>query len=178
LVEGLGHQVAVVVEKAPAAVELDGRIAVGYLEVKEFGVVLARCGLGEIEKLRSNSFSAMGSLDEEFVNPCAFAAIFEAVVKTDHQVADRRILFADEIGDAVNRIFKKLGETGPDRAFVKLFRPGVIRLHVAHHQKQQFEICQSGTGASEGHEKQCHLCKKVELATRIILRRGRSLDRE
>ena len=174
MVEGLGHQVPVVVEEAPAAVELDGGIAVGDLEVKELGVVLARCGLGEIEKLRSNSLSAMRSLDEEFVNPCAFAAIFEAVVETDHQVADRRVFFADEIGDAVNRVFEKLGEIGADRAFVKVFRPGIIGLHVAHHRKQQFEICESGTGASEGHEKQCHLCKKVELATRIILRSGRS----
>ena len=67
-----------VIDETAATVEFDGGVAVGDLEVKEFGVVLAGGVLCEVKKLRANSLSAMGGLYEEFVNPCAFAAIFEA----------------------------------------------------------------------------------------------------
>ena len=41
LIQRLGHQVAVVIEKAAAAIEFDGGVAVVDLEVKEFGMVLS-----------------------------------------------------------------------------------------------------------------------------------------
>ena len=104
MVEGLGHQVTRMIDEAAAAVEFDGGVAVVDFEVEKFGFVLASGGFGEIKKLRADSLSAMGSLDEEFVNPRALPTVFEAVVETDHQIADRRKLFVSEVDHAVNRI--------------------------------------------------------------------------
>jgi hypothetical protein len=131
-IEDFGHEVALVILEAASAVEFDGGVAVGNLEVKEFGVVLAAGGLCQVEKLRANSLPAMGCLDEEFVNPCAFAAVFEAVVETNHQIADWLAFFAGEIDNAVNRIVQKFGQSPADRGLVKGLRPGIVVLHVAH----------------------------------------------
>ncbi len=139
-VQGFGHEVAVVVEEAAATVEFDGGVAVVDLEVEEFGVVFARGGIGEIEKLGADSLSAVGGFDEEFVDPSAFAAVFEAVVEADHEVADWRGFLADDVDDAINRVLQKLGEIGAERGFVERLRPGIVRLHVAHHWEQRFQI--------------------------------------
>jgi len=162
-VEGLGHQVAGVIREAAAAVEFDGGVAVSDFEVKEFGVVFARGGLGEVKKLGANALSAMRSFDEEFINPCAFAAVFEAVVEADHQVADRVEFFADDVDDAVTGILQKFVEIHADRGFVKGLRPWIVLLHMAHHQKQGIEICGSGTCDGDGHEMRGHLCRKNEI---------------
>jgi hypothetical protein len=118
-VEGFGHEVAVMIEEASTAVEFDGGVAVIDLEVKEIGIVLAGGGLGKVKEMRANSLSAMGRLDEEFVNPRAFATVFEAVVETGHQIADQRRLFTDKVNDAVRSILQKLGEIRANRRFVK-----------------------------------------------------------
>jgi len=131
-IEVFGHEVAVMVEEAAAAVEFDGGVAVGDLEVKEFGLVFAGSGFGEIEKLGANSLSAVGGFDEEFVNPRAFAAIFEAVVETNHEISDRRIFFPNKIDDAVGRILQKLGEGSADRGLVEGLGPRIGLLHEAH----------------------------------------------
>ena len=121
-----------VIVEAAAAVEFYRGVAVGDLEVKELGVVFTGGGLGKIEKLRADSLSAMGRFDEKFVNPCAFAAIFEAVIETDHQIADWLAFFANEMGNAVERIPQKFGQSPADRWLVKGLRPGIVLLHTAH----------------------------------------------
>ena len=102
-----------VVEEAAATVEFDGGVAVVDLEVEEFGLVFARGGIGQVEKLGADSLSAVGGFDEEFVDPGAFAAVFEAVVEADHEVADWRGFLAD---DGVDELLfnAKLGGSGLD----------------------------------------------------------------
>jgi len=152
-----------VIREAAAAVEFNGGVAVGDFEVEKFGAVFARGGLGEVKKLGANSLSAMGGFDEEFVNPRAFAAIFEAVVEANHQIADQRVSFPNKIDDAVDRILQKLGEIGANRGFLKRLRPGIVLLHVEHHREQGFDICGSGTGNGDGHGTQSRLCRKNEV---------------
>ena len=98
-----------VVEEAAAAVEFNGRVAVVNLKMKEFGVVLAGHGFGEVEKLRANSLSSVRGFYKEFVDPSAFTTIFQAVVEADHQICDRGRLLPDNIDNATNRIHEKLG---------------------------------------------------------------------
>ena len=143
-VEAFGHQVTLMIEEATAAVEFDGGVAVGDLEMEEFGFVLARDGFGEVKKLCADSLSAMRSLDGEFVNPRSLAAVFETVVEADHQVADGHKFFSDEVNHAVNRIRQQLGQIRADRGLVEWLRPGIIRLHVAHHLEEEFEVSQRG----------------------------------
>ena len=50
--------------------------------------------------------------------------------------------------------------------------PGIVVLHVAHHGKQGFKIWKSGTGDGVGHVEIGALCKEIEIATRIILRKA------
>ena len=123
------------IEEAAAAVEFDGWVAVGDFEVEEFGLVFAGGGFGEIEELCANSLSAVGSFDEEFINPGAFAAVFEAVVEADHEVCDWRELFANDIDNTVDGILQKLGEICAESGFVEWLGPGIVLLHVAHHWK-------------------------------------------
>jgi hypothetical protein len=163
LIEGLGHEVALVFSKAAAAVEFYGGVAVIDFEVEKFGFVLASGGFGEIKKLRANSLPAVRSLDEEFVNPRTLSAVFEAVVETDHQIADRRKLFVREVDHAVNRIRQQLGKIRADRGLVEWLRPGIIFLHEAHHRKQGFDICGSGTCNRDGHEMRSRLSKENEI---------------
>ena len=145
-VESFGHQVAVVIEETAAAVEFDGGVAMVDFEVEDFGLVFAGDGFGEIEKLRADSLSAMGGFAEEFVNPRAFAAVFEAVVETDHEVADWRGFFADDVDDAVERVLQEFGKICAERGFVEWLRPGIIFLHAMHHDENGFEIGESGLG--------------------------------
>jgi len=144
--------VAVVVEEAAAAVEFDGRVAVGDFEVKEFGVVLAGGCLGQVKQLCANSLSAKRSFDEEFVNPCALASIFQAAVETDHQAADWRRFFTDNVDNAVDRVLKKLGEIRAEGRLIERLCPWIIRLHVAHHSEKSFEIGGGGLGDGDRHE--------------------------
>jgi hypothetical protein len=160
-----------VVEEAAAAVEFEGGVAVGDFKVEEFGVVFAGGGFGEIEKLGANSLSAMGGFDEEFVDPCAFAAIFEAVVETDHEISHWLEFFADDVNDTTRGIRKKLGKTGVQCRLVKRLRPRIGLLHVAHQEEQRFEICESGASDGDWHETRSRLRKKIKFTRRMILRR-------
>jgi len=150
-IQGLGYQVALVVEEATAAIEFDGRVAMSDLEVKEFSVVLAAGGFGEIKKLRADSLSAVRNLDEEFVNPGAFAAVFEAVVETDHQIADWVKIFANYIDNTVDRIEEKFSEIRADHRLVESLGPGIVFLHATHHDENGFEIGGSGLGDGARH---------------------------
>ena len=139
------------VGEAAATVEFDGRVAVGDFEVKEFCVVFARDALGKVEELRADSLSAMGSFDEEFVYPGAFATIFQAVIETDHQICDWRRLFTGNVDDAINRIREKFSDIRADCWLVEELGPGVVFLHVAHHGKQGIELGGSGLVDGERH---------------------------
>ncbi len=77
-----------VVLEVAAAVEFDGRIAVGDFEVEVVSGVLAGRGFGEVEEVGANSLSAMSGQDEELIDPGAFATIFETEIEADDEVGD------------------------------------------------------------------------------------------
>ena len=99
-----GHEIALVVDEAATAVQFQCAVAVVYFEMKELGAVFARSGFSEIEELSANSLPSMRGVDEYLINPCAFTAILEAKVETDHQIADRCLVIADQINEAEMRI--------------------------------------------------------------------------
>jgi len=83
----------------------------------------------------------MGPFDKEFVNPGADAAVFETVVKTDHQVTDGgRRVFAHDKGEAIDRVLQQLREVGADGGFVEVLFPRVIELHKAHQFEKGFDV--------------------------------------
>lgn len=112
LIEGLGQEETLLLREAATTVEVDGGIAVADLEVQEFYVVFERGAFGEIQKLRTNSLPTVGGLDEEFINPGAFAPIFEAVFKTDDEIADWGGVFPRYKSDAVDGILEEFGKIG------------------------------------------------------------------
>jgi len=142
----------VVVGEAAAAVEFDGGVAVVDFEVEDFGAMFAGGGFGEIEELGANALPAVGGFHEEFVNPGAFAAVFEAVVEAEDQVGDGGDLFAHYIDDAIDGILQEFGEVGADCGFVERFFPRIVKLHVAHQREQGFEVCGSGERDGDGHK--------------------------
>ena len=139
------------VGEAAAAVEIDGGVAMVDFEVEDLGVVLARGLLGEVEELGANSLPTMRPFDEEFVNPGAFATVFEAVVETDHKVGDWRGIFADEVDDTVDGILQKFDKVAANRGFVEGLLPRIVKLHVVHHREEGFEIGGGGLGDGKGH---------------------------
>ena len=140
-------------DEAAAAVEIDGGVAVVHFEMKDSGVVFAGRSFGEIQELCPDSLPAVGGLDKEFVNPRALAAVFEAVVKADHQIADGRRFFSDNVHDAIDMVLKKLGEIRAHGRFAESLRPGIVVLHVSHHLQQGLEIGEGGTGDGRGHKR-------------------------
>src|SRR5579883_6373 len=113
--------------------------------------------LGLVQELSANSLSAMAGLNEKFVNPGAFATVFEAVIEADHQIADRCRDFTDDISDAVKGILQELGEIGANGGFVKGFFPRIVELHVAHHREEDFEIGEGSLVDGYGHVGSCGL---------------------
>jgi hypothetical protein len=112
---------------------------------------LTRSGFSERKQLAADSLPAMLSFDEEFVNPGAFAAVFEAVIETEDQVADERCCIADEVGDATNGILEKLDQIRAECGLVEGIRPGIVELHAAHQVENGFEIGGGGLGDGERH---------------------------
>jgi len=137
--------------KAAAAVKLDGGVAMVDFEVEDLGAVLAEGAVSEVEELRANSLPAMGALDKELVDPGAFAAIFEAVIEADHEIADGARILADDVDDAIGGILQEFGEVGANGGLVEGFFPGIVELHVAHHHEEGFEISEGGLGDGDGH---------------------------
>lgn len=150
-VQGLGHEVAVVVGEAAAAVEVDGGIAVVDFEVKDLGAMISGGLFGKLEELRANSLLAVPGFDEKLVNPGASAAVFEAVVEADDQVGDGSGIFPHDKGDAVDGILQEFGQIGADGRFVEGLFPGIVELHVAHQDEEDFEIGKRGLGGGGGH---------------------------
>ena len=103
----LGHKIAVVVDKASAAVEFDGTVTVVDLEMEGSRAEMAGRNLCQIEELRANSLPPVGGFDEEFVDPGTFAAIFEAEIETNDEVGDGSLLVARQVGDAVIKFWKR-----------------------------------------------------------------------
>ena len=120
------------IEEAAAAVEFVGGIAVIDFEVQKLGAVFARGAFGQFQELRANSLPSMRGCDEEFVDPGAFAAVFEAEVEADDQVGDGILVFADEIGEAEVGIVEKLVKIFADGGFIENFGPGIVALHLPH----------------------------------------------
>ena len=121
-----------VVDVAAAAVELDSRIAMADLEVKELGVMLASAGLGQVEELGADSSPSVGGFDKQFINPSALAAVFQAVVETDHKVGDWPFGIPDQAGYTVGRALKQLRQVGADRVLAEGLRPRIGLLHFFH----------------------------------------------
>jgi hypothetical protein len=152
-VEGFGHEVALVIEEAAAAVEFDGGISVGDFEMKIVRVMLAGNAFGEIEKLGANSLPAMGLFDEKLVNPGALALIFEAIVETDDEIGDGSVIYAREIGDAEKGIVEELGKIFLDDGVVEGLGPGIVGLHELHEGEQIVEFGGSGELDGDGHDR-------------------------
>lgn len=136
--ERFGHQIALVIEEAAAAVKFDSAIAVVDLEVEELGAVLARSGFGQVEELSADALAAMRGFDEELVDPGAFAAIFEAEVETDGKIRDGGLFVTRKIDEAVGGSLEKVGKIFSNDEFVEGFGPRIFELHVAHQEPDGF----------------------------------------
>ena len=140
------------VGKTTPAVELDGGIAVVDFKMQDLGVVLAGDLFGDFEKLGANSLPTMGAFDKEFVNPGADAAVFEAIVKADHQVTNgRKRIFARDIGEAIDRVLQQFRKVDADGGFVEGLFPGVVDLHVAHQFEKGFGVGEGSLPYGDGH---------------------------
>jgi hypothetical protein len=153
----LSHQAAVVVEETAAAVELDSGIAVSYLEMEGLPAKLERGRFGEVQKLSGDTLPAMGGLDEEFIDPGAFAAIFEAEIEADDEVGHRDLFVASQIDDAILRIAEKFREIISNDGFAEWNGPRIVALHVAHQGEQCIEVGGSGALDGDGHERSPNL---------------------
>ena len=88
------------VHETAAAIEFDRAVAVVHFQVQKLGAVLTRNSFGKLEKFGANSLASMGRLDEKFVDPRTFAAVFQAEIEADDQIADRDLLIASQIDQA------------------------------------------------------------------------------
>lgn len=138
------------VDEAAAAVEFDGGVAVGDFEMKSLRAAFERGGFGEVEKLRGDAFTAVSGQDEEFVDPCALAAIFQAEIKTDGEVGDGDLPVPGKKNQAVDRIMQKLLEVMANDELVEGFIPRVVQLHLEHEVKQRADIGGSCAVKREG----------------------------
>src|SRR5579862_6880625 len=84
----LRHQVAMVIYETEAVIEFDGGIAVVYFQVDHGDAELFCLVREEFEHLRSNAASPMRTAHEEFIDPGAAAAVFQAVVEGHDDIAD------------------------------------------------------------------------------------------
>lgn len=98
------------VHEPATAIEFDCAVAVAHFQVQELGTVLTSGNFRKTEKVGANSLPSMGRLDEEFVDPGSFATVFEAEIKANDQIANRDLLIASEIDQAIVRVAQKHGE--------------------------------------------------------------------
>ena len=90
-----------VIDEPSPAVEFDGWIAMSDLEVKKMSLLLCGDALGHIEKFGGYSLPAVAGMNEQLIDPSAFAAVFETVVETNDKVADRLFGNSGEISQAI-----------------------------------------------------------------------------
>lgn len=132
VLEPFGHQIAVMINEATAAIEFDRGVAVGDFEMKGVRAVFDRGGFREVEKLPGYSPPAMGWLDEEFIDPRAFAVILQTEIEADDEIGDRRVFIAGEEDESIGRILQQLQKIFSHDGFVRRLVPRVVELHVAH----------------------------------------------
>jgi len=97
-----------VVDEAATAVELDGQITVVNFQVQELRMMFAGRVFGKIEELSANSLPSMRGFDEEFVDPSAFAAIFQTEIEADDEIGDWGLLVVYKINEAEMCVAEKL----------------------------------------------------------------------
>jgi len=120
------------VHETAAAIEFDCAVPVVHFQVQKLGALLTRNSFRKIEKLGANSLASMGRLDEKFVDPRAFAAIFQAEIEADDQIADRDLLIPGQIDRAIVSVAQKHAEILAQNDFVEDLRPRIILLHLVH----------------------------------------------
>lgn len=148
----LGHEVAFMVYEAATAIKLNCGIAVGHLQVEELRAVLERGPLGQLQQLRTDSLPSMRRLHEEFVDPGALAAIFQAVIEANCEIGDGLAAVRDQVDKPVEGIGQKLGKTRANRSFEEWLGPRIAALHLAHQGEYGFEVKQNCLRDAKGHE--------------------------
>ena len=140
-----------VLGKATAAVEVDGRVAAVHFEVQCLGTGFARPVFGELEGRGADTLSAKTLFDEELVDPGAFAAVLEAVVEAEDDVADGTRGIADQPGEAEGRVVEHLPDAAKRAFLIERNGPGIVHLHGPHEVKQRFGIVRQGGAVVYGH---------------------------
>jgi hypothetical protein len=140
------------IDESATAVQLDGTITVVHFQMKSLCAVLARGGFRKVEQLRANSLPPMRRFDEQFIDPGALAAIFQAEVETNDQIGDGSAILADQINDAMARVEQKFGKILSYAGFVERLGPWIVVLHVAHQEKDGIDVGKSGKNNREWHE--------------------------
>src|SRR5580704_14867278 len=100
----LRHEIAVMIFKSCAPVELERGIAVIDFEVNHGSSEFLCLSCKEFQNPRADALSAIRTANEEFIDPRAPAAIFEAVVEGHHDVTDRLSVDRNEPDAAQQRI--------------------------------------------------------------------------
>src|SRR6201993_4348417 len=119
--------------------------------MKALAVALARGGFCQVEELGANSLPSMGGLDKKLIDPGTLAAVFQAVVETDDQIADGGSLHAGDIDDAKDGILQKLRKIRFHNVWVEGLGPGIVVLHMAHQDEQVVEVARRGAFDGDGH---------------------------
>jgi hypothetical protein len=143
----------VVIDECAAAVEFDGTIAVVHLQMESLRAVLARGGFREVQQPCANSLPSVRRFDEQFIDPGALAAIFQAEVETNDQVGEGSVILANQVNKATARIGKEFGKIFSYPGFVEWLSPWIIVLHVAHQEEQGVNVGKSGAKNRKWHEK-------------------------
>src|SRR5581483_3016903 len=94
----------------------------------------------ELQRLRTYAASAILLAHKELIHPSALAAIFQAVVEAEHDVADNFLIETDHPEAPECRIAKQVRGRLSSAAIGKLARPGIVSLHFAHERNQQIEV--------------------------------------
>jgi hypothetical protein len=134
------HEIAVVVYKPASSIELDGTVSVIDLQAKSPGAVLARDVLGEVQELCTNSFPTVPLIDVKFVNPRAFAMVFETEIEAHSQIGDGGHALESQVDDADSWISQEFCEIETHYVLVERLVPGFNLLHPKHEQKDGFKI--------------------------------------
>jgi hypothetical protein len=87
-----------------AAVEVDGGVAVIDFEVEHGGSSFAGFCFGKVEDLGSDTLTAMFVRDKELIDPRAFAAVLQAVLETEDNVASRVSGDTDQVSQSESRV--------------------------------------------------------------------------
>jgi hypothetical protein len=114
----------------------------------------------------------MRGRNEEFIDPRAFAAVFEAEVKADDEVGDGILVFADEIDETEVGIVEEFVKIFANNGFIESFGPGIVVLHMAHHLENGVEIVRSGKLDGWRHARRFYLRRRGSFRARFG-RRGK-----